>query len=92
MYKDTGYKVIINGISTFSEMNFKIESSEDRKVLYQAFYNTWKNVSGGRLTGGTETFFDLTEDNAMYAKIDYTLNNNQGVGSFYVVVCEKYDL
>lgn len=92
LYKDTGYKVIINSVSTFKEINFKVNTAEDRKTLYKAFYDIWKNVEGGRLSGGSETFYDLKEDGSMYAKIDYVLNDNQGVGSFYVVICEKYDI
>lgn len=92
LYKDTGYKIIVNGVSTFSEMKFVVNTPDDRRVLYNAFYDSWKNVSGGRLAGGTNTFIDLEEDNSMYAKIDYVLSGDQGVGSFYVVVCQKYDL
>ncbi len=92
LYRNTSDKIIINKISSFSEMNFRIETANDKKVLYKAFYDSWKNTSGGKLTGGSETFIDLKEDDSMYAKIDYVLDNNSGIGSFYVVVCEKYDL
>lgn len=92
LYKDTGYKVIINAVSTYEELNFKVETQEARKKLYEAFYDSWRNVSGGKLIGGSETFIDLEEDGSMYAKIDYVLDDNQGVGSFYVVLCEKYDI
>lgn len=92
IYRDTSYKIILNGVTSFSEMKFSINTPSDRKVLYKAFYDSWKNVSGGKLNGGSGTFIDLDEDDSMYAKIDYVLDNDQGVGSFYVVVCEKYDV
>lgn len=92
VYSKTDYKVIINAVSTFEKLNFKINNSNDKKTLYNAFYESWENVDGGYLTGGTGTFYDLEEDGSMYAKIDYTLYNDQGIGSFYVIVCEKYDI
>ncbi len=92
LYKETGYKLIVNGVSTFESLNFKIDGPGDRKTLYFAFYNSWKNVSGGQLVGGNETFTDLEEDEGMYAKIDYVLDDGLGVGSFYVVVNQKYDI
>lgn len=92
LYKDTGYKIIINEVSTFSELNFEINTLDDRSVLYNAYYDSWKNIIGGKLVGGTNTFIDLGKDNSMYAKFDYELDGKQSGGSFYVIVCEKYDL
>lgn len=92
IYRDTSYKIIINGVSAYSDMKFDINTLDDRKVLYKAFYDSWRNVSGGKLNGGSDTFLDLEEDGSMYAKIDYILDDNKGVGSFYVVLCEKYDV
>lgn len=91
-YLDTEYKVYINSQTTFESLNFNIRNEEDKKTLYKAYYDVWKNVEGGKLTGGLGTFEDLEEDEAIYTKIDYKLDGDQGVGAFYVVICEKYDL
>lgn len=91
-YLDTEYKVYINSQATFESLNFKINTEADKKTLYKAYYDVWKNVEGGKLTGGLGTFNNLEEDEAIYTKIDYKLDGDQGIGSFYVVICEKYDL
>lgn len=92
IYRDTAYKIIINGISTFSSLEFKVEDEKSKKILYEAFYDSWRNVEGGKLIGGLETFLPLEDDESLYTKIDYKLDEDKGIGAFYVVVNEKYDV
>lgn len=92
LYRNTGYKLIVNGVSTFSSLDFKITDEASKKILYEAFYDIWKNVDGGKLVGGLETFLPLEDGETLYTKIDYELAEDKGVGAFYVVVSEKYDV
>ena len=91
-YLDTEYKVILSNVATFKSLNFAINDKADRITLYNSYYDHWKNIEGGTLDKGLGTFIDLEEDGSMYTRIDYVLDNDAGVGSFYVVVCEKYDV
>ena len=92
IYRDTPYKVIINGITSFSSLEFKVDDEKSKKILYEAFYDSWRKVEGGKLVGGLETFLPLEDNESLYTKIDYELDEEKGVGAFYVVVNEKYDV
>ena len=87
-YSDNDSKFIHNATATFASLNFQLEDEEDNKVLYDEFYKVWSNLDGGELTGGTDTFLELT-DESIYARIDYKLDNSVNIGAFYVVVSEK---
>lgn len=89
-YSDNNSKFIFNALSTFKALNSSVDSEASKKDLYNQFYNAWSDLDGGELTGGTETFLTLNEE-TLYARVDYAITGQSGVGSFYVIVSEKND-
>ena len=89
-YSDNNSRFMFNALSTFGALNSSIASDAARKQLYTQFYNAWSGIEGGELTGGTDTFLDLTTD-TLYARVDYVITGKGSVGSFYVIVSEKND-
>lgn len=89
-YSDNNSRFMFNALSTFGALNSSIASDAARKQLYTQFYNAWSGIEGGELTGGTETFLELTTD-TLYARVDYLITGKSSVGSFYVIVSEKND-
>lgn len=89
-YSDNNSRFIFNAVSSFKSLNSSIDSEVAKKNLYDQFYNAWNNIEGGKLIGGTETFVFLTND-TLYARVDYSIVDQDKAGAFYVVISEKYD-
>lgn len=90
-YSDNNSRFLFNAFSTFSSLNASISDANSKKELYNQFYSAWSNIDGGKLTGGSDTFLDLS-NGSVYAKVDYEMTNANSVGSFYVVINEKNDI
>ena len=91
-YEDEVSKFVLNGIVTYSSLNFEVKDAESKKILYDTLYTAWSDIENGKLTGkGTDTFRDLS-NGAMYARINYKMTNSNNEGAFYIVVNKDYDL
>lgn len=89
-YSDKDSRFAFSTSSTFASLRFQVVNDNDKQVLYKTFYNSWAKLKGGKLTGGTNTFLPLNDD-TLYARVDYQLDNASKVGAFYVLVSEKHD-